>query len=116
MVGSEARHSPRYSRQLEVDIDGLEIVTTNVALGGVQLCCPEMRYRGFERAQKGGETNLRIRIPGTRNWLAVTGRSRYANPCEDEYLIGFQFTGFVAGAKTQWSTYIDTLADAKPIA
>jgi len=43
-VVTEARRSPRYARQLDVDIDGLELITTNVAMGGVQLCCPEMRF------------------------------------------------------------------------
>ena len=34
-----------------VDTNGLEIVTTNVAGGGVQLCCPEMRYRGMQQGE-----------------------------------------------------------------
>jgi hypothetical protein len=114
-VGAEGRRSPRYARQLAVDIDGLEIVTTNVAIGGVQLCCPEMRYPGFQRAQQGGDAALRIRVPGSRTWLGVRGAARYADPCGDEYLIGFQFTGFDEDGENRWAAYIDTLRTAKPI-
>ncbi|HJP34889.1 MAG TPA: PilZ domain-containing protein [Gammaproteobacteria bacterium] len=116
-MGSENRRSPRYSRQLDVDVDGLEIVTTNVAIGGVQLCCPEMRYPGFQAARRGPDDGmqLKIRLPAGQNWLRIAGRIRYANPCEDEYLIGFQFTGREATPEGVWAAYIDTLADAKSI-
>jgi len=113
-VSSEARRSPRYLRQLDVDIDGLEIVTANVALGGVQLCCPEMRYAGFQRADDDGQMKLRIRMPGTQHWLRPTGRTRYADLCEDEYLIGFQFTDFDEGDEDHWTAYLESLAGAKP--
>jgi len=114
IVSVEARRSPRYVRQLNVDVDGLEIVTTNVALYGVQLCCPQMRYKGFLRAKKDGETRLRIRIPGTRKWLTATGDVRYANPSEDDYLIGFQFTGIDTNSENQWTVYIRSLSEATP--
>ena len=114
-MSSQTRRSPRYSRQLEVDVDGLEIVTTNVAIGGVQLSCPEMRYAGFRRAGRDDGTWIKVRLPGTRDWIKVRGIPRYADLCEDEYLIGFQFTDFDSGAAAAWAAYIDTLAHAKPI-
>ncbi len=108
---AEARISPRYSRQLEVNIDGLKIRTTNVAHGGVQLCCPQMRYSGLRRAEKDGVITLQIRSPGTGEWLTVAGRVCYANPADDEYLIGIQFTKFDSVVKKQWLDYIGTLSD-----
>lgn len=109
-VVAEARQSPRYSRQLDVNIDGLEIRTTNIAAGGVQLCCPQMRYHGFQRAEKDGKTRLRIRLPDTRNWLNVTGMVRYVNPSDDDYLIGFQITDIDSESAKQWAAYIGAVA------
>lgn len=113
---TEARRSPRYARQLDVDIDGLELVTTNVAMGGVQLCCPEMRFSGFHNAHKDGEVTLKIKVPGCDRWVTIRGVTRYANPCDDEYLIGLEFTGFDEDAEIRWAAYLDTLAAAKPTA
>lgn len=114
-MGVEARQSPRYSRQLDVDIDGLEIVTTNVAIGGAQLCCPEMRYKGFVRSTGGPEVRLKMRVPGTQNWIGPVGRVCYADLCEDEYLIGFEFTELSQQDSDRWTAYIETLNGAKPI-
>jgi len=113
-VGVEARSSPRYLRQLEVNIDGLEIVTTNVSLGGAQLSCPEMRFKGLQCAVQGTVLRLKIRLPRTRKWLAVVGDIRYADLCEDEYLIGFQFSEFADNAREEWEAFISTLAETKP--
>lgn len=112
-MSSEARSSPRYARQLDVNIDGLEIVTTNVAIGGVQLCCPEIRYPGFQRAQSNGELNLGIAIPGAQTSVRFRSRLRYANLCDDEYLIGLQFTAVEANGGQLWAAYIDSLARAR---
>jgi hypothetical protein len=114
-MGIKDRTSPRYSRQITVDVDGLEIVTTNVAVGGVQLCCPDMRYAGLQQAQRGGKTSIKLRIPGTGTWVAVSGYTRYADLSDDEYLIGFQFGEFVDHQESEWASYIATLVDAKPI-
>lgn len=115
-MSSQDRLNARYARQLDVNVAGIEIVTTNVAVGGVQLSCPEMRFRGFETAaREGGELNFKIRLPGTQDWLAAEGRVRYADLCEDEYLIGFQFTGWRDQNAADWSRYIDTLSSAKPV-
>ena len=75
-MGLKDRSSPRYPRQIAVNVNGLEIVTTNVAVGGVQLCCPEMRYVALQQAQRGGKTSLKLRIPGTGTWVAVNGHTR----------------------------------------
>lgn len=115
-MSSKDRKSARYARQLDVDVAGIEVVTTNVAAGGVQLSCPEMRYRGFKTAAGAdGALKFKIRVPGTQEWLAAEGRVRYADLCEDEYLIGFQFTGWSNQDAANWSRYIETLASAKPI-
>lgn len=115
-MSAQDRKSARYARQLDVDVAGIEIVTTNVAAGGVQLSCPAMRYRGFKSAgTEDGALSFRIRVPGTREWLAASGRVRYADLCEDEYLIGFQFTAWSEQNAAAWSRYIETLAGAKPI-
>ena len=115
-MSSHDRKNARYARQLDVDVAGIDIVTTNVALGGVQLSCPEMRYRGFKAAARdSGALNFRIRLPGTQEWLTAVGRVRYADLCEDEYLIGFQFTGWDAQNAADWSRYIETLSSTKPI-
>lgn len=115
-MGSQARRSPRYARQVAADINGLEIVTTNVAAGGVQLCCPEMRYRGIQQATKDGRLRVRLRIPGSKDWVSVVGTARYSNLTGDEYLVGFQFNSFTDQDESLWSAYIDTLINAKPIA
>lgn len=115
-MSSQDRRSARYARQLDVDVAGIEIVTTNVATGGVQLSCPEMRYRGFRKAEReDGALNFKIRLPGTQEWLAAEGRVRYADLCEDEYLIGFQFTGWREQHSASWAQYIETLSGAKTI-
>jgi hypothetical protein len=115
-VSSQDRKNARYARQLDVDVAGLEIITSNVAAGGVQLCCPEMRYSGFKTAARDdGALNFKIRLPGTQKWLAVEGRVRYADLCDDEYLIGFQFTAWRDQDAADWSRYIETLSSAKPI-
>ena len=114
LVVAEGRRSPRYPRQLEVNVDGLEIHTTNVSQGGFQLCCPQMRYPGLQRVEKAGEIHLTIRLPDTRSWLSAAGKVRYANPSDDEYLIGFQITDIEPVAAKQWTTYIATLTNANP--
>jgi hypothetical protein len=114
-VGSQDRRSPRYSRQVAVDINGLEIVTTNVAAGGVQLCCPEMRFRGMQQAVKDGRLSVKLRIPGSKKWVNIVGTTRYSNLTDDEYLVGFQFNAFTADDESLWTAYIDTLSNAKPI-
>ncbi|MFT4564086.1 MAG: hypothetical protein ACI9BW_003848 [Gammaproteobacteria bacterium] len=113
-MGIKDRSSPRFSRQLAVNVNGLEIVTTNVAIGGVQLCCPDMRYAGLDQAQRDEKISLKLRIPGTSTWVAVNGHTRYANFSEDEYLVGYQFGEFVDDQASDWAGYISTLA--KPIA
>lgn len=115
-MSSQDRKSARYARQLDVDVAGIEIVTTNVAAGGVQLSCPEMRYRGFKTAKsEDGALKFKIRLPGTQEWLTAEGQVRYADLCEDEYLIGFQFTAWGDQHAANWSRYIETLSSAKPI-
>lgn len=115
-MSSQDRKSARYARQLDVNVAGLEIVTTNVATGGVQLCCPEMRFRGFKTASRDdGALVFKIRVPGTQDWLAVEGQVRYADLCDDEYLIGFQFTAWDDEGAEKWSRYIETLSSARPL-
>ena len=114
-MGLKDRRAARYSRQVAVDINGLEIVTTNVAAGGVQLCCPEMRYRGLAQAEKDGRLRVKLRIPGTMTWAEIVGTTRYSNLSGDEYLIGYQFNLFAAQDESLWAAYIETLVNAKPI-
>jgi hypothetical protein len=113
-VVSEARRTSRYARLLDVDINGLGIVTTNVAHGGVQLCCPQMRFHGFRRAEKDGVTRLKIRLPSPSKWLTFKGKVRYVNPSKNDYLIGFEISDIDDETANEWNTYIDTLADSKP--
>lgn len=115
-MAAKDRKTARYARQLDVNVAGLEIVTTNVAAGGVQLCCPDMRYRGFQNSAKDGALAFTIRVPGSREWIGVEGRVRYADLCDDEVLIGFQFTEWSADGADRWLAYIETLADSKPLA
>lgn len=115
-MSSQDRKSARYARQLDIAVAGIEIVTTNVATGGVQLSCPAMRYRGFNTAaREDGAHTIKIRLPGTQEWLVAEGRVRYADLCEDEYLIGFQFTGWSDQHAAGWSRYIETLSSTKPV-
>ena len=115
-MGAADRKAPRYARQLDVNVNGLEIVTTNVAVGGVQISCPEMRFAGLEAANAGGHLHLHIRLPGTRTWLGITGSVRYCDPCGDEYLIGVQFESFHDGDGARWFDYITALADSRTVA
>ena len=112
-MASEARHAPRFSRQLNVDINGLDIVTTNIARGGVQLCCPQMRYHGFLRAAKDGVIRLKIRLPDSSNWLTLSGSVRYVNPSKNDYLIGVQISDIDPETEIQWAAYIGILAESE---
>ncbi len=110
-----ARASPRYVRQLDVDFDGLEIVTTNVSAGGIQVSCPEMRYAGLRAASTDDRAGFRLRLPGSQNWLRVEGSIRYADLCDDEYLIGIKFEAMTGDASAQWAAYIRTLEGARQV-
>jgi hypothetical protein len=109
------RIQPRYPRQVDVNIEGLEICTTNVSVGGVQLACPEMRYIGLQDSQKDDLLPIKLRIPGTQDWVRVQGKIRYADPCDDEYLIGVQFVSADANDRAQWARYIETLSGSKTV-
>ena len=89
-------------------------MTTNVAGGGVQLCCPEMRYRGMQQGEKDGRLTIKLRISGIKNWINVNETSRYTNLTGDESLIGFQFNSFDGEHERLWVAYIVTLINAKP--
>ena len=54
---------------------------------------------------------LKIKVPGCDRWVTIRGVTRYANPCDNEYLIGLD-----EDAETRWAAYLDTLAAAQPTA
>lgn len=77
---------------------------------------PRCAFLRFHNAHKDGEVALKIKVPGSDRWVTIRGVTRYANPCDDEYLIGLEFTGLDEDAETRWAAYLDTLAAAQPTA
>lgn len=113
MSGDRRRH-PRVSRQLRVEIGSLEVQTTNLSSGGMQIACPSLRFHAFQRLAAGGPVALCVRLPARPVPILAQAAVRYADPADDEYLIGFEFVSFAADGEVRWASYIEALLGAIP--
>lgn len=109
-MGVEQRRAPRFARQLSVDINGLEIFTTDISASGLQVECPTMRFSAFKRAAPNNEVTLAVLMPHEDTRVTVRGQVRYADPTGDAYLIGIQFLSFAAQDDKRWQRYLATMA------
>ncbi|MBI4694739.1 MAG: PilZ domain-containing protein [Gammaproteobacteria bacterium] len=108
-MSSEKRRHPRVARQLTVDIDGLEVFTTNISLGGMQVECPALRFHAFQRLANAGPIPLCVRLPARPVPILSQGAVRYADPAGDGYLVGLEFVAFSADSEVRWGNYIEEL-------
>jgi hypothetical protein len=110
-AAAETRRERRFSYLLTFSVDGLEIPSANISLHGAQLCCPYMRYTAFKAASRNQKTRLNWNIPDDPVAISSKAALRYANLCDDEYLIGLEFTEFEGDSEQKWCDFIDTLGD-----
>lgn len=108
MSGEKRRHL-RVARRVKVEIDGLELYTTNVSLGGLQLECPALRFHALQRAAAAGPIPLCVRLPARPVPILGQGAVRYTSPAGDDYLIGLEFVSFAADSEVRWGAYIEEL-------
>ena len=101
----EQRSTPRFLHQLYVDIDGLELPTTNVSLQGAQLSCPAMRFGSLKSAGQNG--GLTIDIPLRPESVKVAAEISYANESDDGFLVGVTFKQFLEDSESRWREFIE---------
>ncbi|HMM75273.1 MAG TPA: hypothetical protein PJ986_06175 [Gammaproteobacteria bacterium] len=109
-AADERRRHARHARRLEVDLAGARLYTTNVALGGMQVEIPALRYGGLRAAIGAHTPEWRIALPGQRLPLIVAGELCYADPVDDAYLAGVAFRRWHAYGEERWRSYIESLA------
>ena len=109
-ITAETRREPRFGYLLMFSLDGLEIPSANISFRGTQLCCPCMRYTSFQRACHKQQSRLTWNIAGDPKTISSKIALRYANLCDDEYLVGLEFTEFEGDSEQRWRTFIDALA------
>ena len=112
-MASELRQHARYSRQIEVQIKHLVLLTTNVSLSGIQLECPALRYRGFQAACKDNHVVMKLTLPGSDELIDIKGQVVYTSPVEDDYLIGIDLVGFTKIGMPIWKSYIASLRGSR---
>ncbi len=86
----ENRRYPRYSKRFRVQIGELELHTTNISAGGLQLACPGMRMLALEPKLVSGQIRISLELPGTE-MLDLPCSVVYSNKAGDEWLIGLRF-------------------------
>jgi hypothetical protein len=109
-TGVEQRRHPRHLRRLAVELAGARLHTTNVALGGMQVEIPALRFAGLCAVLGASIPEWRLVLPGQPLPLIVTGELRYADLVEDAYLTGVAFRHWHAYGEERWRTYIESLA------
>ena len=71
-TGVEQRRHPRHLRRLTVELAGARLHTTNVALGGMQVEIPALRYAGLCAVLGASVPEWRLVLPGQPLPLIVT--------------------------------------------
>jgi len=89
-VSADNRRFPRYCKRLRVLIGDLELHTTNISLGGMQLACPGMRMHALEARLAAGSLPVEVALPhaGTHS---IPCQVVYRDKAADEWLIGLKF-------------------------
>lgn len=105
----EHRSEARYRYLLSVHVGGLELVTANVSLHGMQLVCPVRPYSRIKPDIERGQFPGRIALLQGEPFEAALA-VRYVSPHRDEMLIGVRMTVADAAAQARWSAYIGELA------
>ena len=113
-ASDEQRRHPRHARRLGVTLAGAQLHTTNIALGGMQVEIPAMRYGGLRAMLGENLPEWHIVLPGQPLPLIVTGEIRYADPVGDVYLAGVAFRRWHAYGEERWRDYIAALASPGP--
>jgi len=116
-MGAERRRASRFAsqlsvrvlnRQLAVKIAGLELLSSNVSLTGMQLVCPEMRYMSIKKQVNSGRLEAEIELPDSGNLNAICSVA-YASEYGDEVLIGINIESFENSHATEWECFISAL-------
>lgn len=117
-MSQERRGAPRFdeqlrvltfSRQLSVRVAGLELLTANLSLTGMQLVCPKMQIAGIQSQLDEGMLLAEVELPDKRS-IAMRCRVAYASPYGDEVLIGTHIEAFEGAGEDQWRAYLTALA------
>lgn len=104
----DARREQRVSYRLLVSINDIDIPTSNISVSGAQVCCPSMRYQSL-RSKVSRALSVRWTIPRTSYVIECFASIRYSNLCEDEYLIGLEFSNFASEDFRKWSEFVNLL-------
>ena len=89
-MSAENRRFPRFCKRLRVLIGNLELHTTNLSLGGMQLACPGMRMHALEPRLAEGTLLIELEVPRAQTF-SIPCRVVYSNKAGDEWLIGLKF-------------------------
>ncbi|MEM7467219.1 MAG: PilZ domain-containing protein [Pseudomonadota bacterium] len=108
-VGQDNRSESRFGYCLNVVSDGIELTTANISMRGAQLCCPLMRYKGFQSNCRADHVRLGLKVPQTNKPVMVVAAVRYANGCDDEMLIGVEFLEFEHKDRETWEQFIRSI-------
>lgn len=104
----DSRREPRVSYRIPLLINDIEVPSSNISVTGAQVCCPTMRYRAlYSTATK--VLPVSWTVPGTSYHIHCAASLRYSNLCEDEYLIGLEFSAFTADALEKWRDFVNAL-------
>jgi len=89
-MSAENRRQPRFCKRLKVLLGELELHTTNISAGGLQLSCPAMRMLALEKLQVNDPVQLSLELPAVPE-VKMPCRLIYSNKAGNEWLIGFRF-------------------------
>jgi len=105
----EHRSESRYRHLLQVRVGNLELTTANVSLHGMQLVCPQLRFKGIRADVEGGQLAAQVAVPKSAP-LDATLAVRYWSQSGDEFLIGVRIALTDPGAQGLWTAHIDKLS------
>lgn len=96
------------SRRITVKVAGLELMSADVSLHGLQLVCPETRFMRVKKQINDGLLIAEIQVPGGAS-VSATCAVAYISTYGDEVLIGLRIETIDSTGGSVWAAYIDEL-------